>query len=160
MKLARRERQDRGGLMPQSGFVPGFELNRLRREIDRLLEDPFNLLVPSTSFFEGWTPAVDIYEDKDKYVVKAELPGMRKEDIQVSLDGNTLTISGERKHEEEKKEGETYRSERYFGRFQRSVTLPAQVQANKVEANYKDGVLSVTVPKAEEAKPKQIQVKA
>jgi HSP20 family protein len=137
----------------------GFELNRLHREIDRLFEEPFGFLTPSTSFFEGWTPAVDIYEDNDKYVLKAELPGMKKEDIDVSLDGSTLTVSGERKHEEEKKEGESYRSERFFGRFQRSVTLPAAIQANKIDATYKDGILTITLPKAEEAKRKQIQVK-
>jgi len=88
------------------------------------------------------------------------LPGMKREDIDVALDGNTLTLSGERKQEEEKREGESYRSERYFGRFQRSITLPTEVQANKIEAAYKDGVLTVTLPKSEEAKPKQIPVKA
>ena len=156
MKLARRERQDRGALTNWRGSS---DLNRIRNQLNRIFEDPFSLLEPDTSFFEGWTPAVDITEDKDKYVVRAELPGMRKEDISVSLDGNTLTISGERKQEEEKKERESYRSERFFGRFQRSVTLPAQVQANKIEANYKDGVLTVTLPKSEEAKRKQIEVK-
>src|SRR5690349_18207531 len=101
MKLARRERQDRGALPPlQSGLEPTIGLNRLRREIDRLFADPFGFLTPSNSFFEGWTPAVDIYEDKDKYVVKAELPGMKKDDIDVSLDGTILTITGERKVEE------------------------------------------------------------
>jgi len=161
MKLLRRDRQDRGALAPpQSGFAPGMELNRLRREIDRLFEDPFSLLAPSTSFFQNWTPSVDIFEDKERYIVKAELPGMKREDIDVALDGNTLTLSGERKQEEEKREGESYRSERYFGRFQRSITLPTEVQANKIEAAYKDGVLTVTVPKSEEAKPKQIPVKA
>jgi len=160
MKLSRREKQDRGALAPFNWGGPWTQVSRLRNEINRLFEDPFSLLAPSTSFFEGWTPAVDVFEDKDKYVVKAELPGMKKEDIEVSLDGNTLTISGERKHEEEKKEGETYRSERFFGRFQRSVTLPAAVQANKIEASYKDGMLTVTLPKSEEAKPKQIQIKA
>ena len=160
MKLARRERQESGALSRgESGFPPGLGLNRLRREIDRLFEEPFGFLVPSSSLFEGWSPAVDIYEDKDKYTLKAELPGLNKDDIEVSLDGNTLTLSGERKEQEEKREGETYRSERYFGRFQRSVTLPAAVQADKVQATYKDGILSVTVPKSEEAKPKQIQVK-
>jgi len=159
MKLARQEKQNRGALAPsQRGSAPA-ELNRLRREIDRLFEDPFSFLAPSTSFFEGWTPAVDIREDNDRYVVKAELPGMKTEDIDVSIDDNTLTISGERKQEEEKKEGDTYRSERYFGRFQRSVTLPARVDANNIEATYKDGVLTVIVPKTEEAKPKQIEVK-
>ncbi|HLH55146.1 MAG TPA: Hsp20/alpha crystallin family protein [Verrucomicrobiae bacterium] len=161
MKLLRREKQDQGALAaPQSGFAPGLELNRLRREIDRLFEDPFSLLAPSTSFFQNWTPAVDIYEDNDKYIVKTELPGMKREDIDVALDGNTLTISGERKEEEEKRQGESYRSERYFGRFQRSITLPTEVQTNKIEAAYKDGVLTVTLPKSEEAKPKQIPVKA
>jgi len=159
MKLARREKQDRGTLAPQqSGFEPAMGINRLRREIDRLFADPFGFLTQSNSFFEGWTPAVDIYEDKDKYVVKAELPGMKKEDINVSLDGTTLTITGERKEEQEKKEGENCRSERYFGRFQRSVTLPVPVQANRIDASYKDGVLTVTLQKSEEAKPKQIQV--
>ena len=161
MKLTRQERQEHGALSPsQGGLTPGTELNRLRREIDRLFEEPFGFLSRGTSFFEGWTPAVDIYEDKDKYTIKAELPGMNKEDIEVSLDGDTLTISGERKQEEEKKEKEGYRSERFFGRFQRSVTLPAAVQADKLEATYKDGVLTVTAPKSEEAKPKQIPVKS
>ena len=161
MKLVRRQRQDRGDLTQSrgGGVAPFNDLNRIRSEIDRIFQNPFSLLAPNTSFFEGWTPALDIYEDKDKYVAKAELPGMKKEDIDVSLEGNTLTISGERKQEEEKKEGDTYRSERYFGMFQRTVTLPAAVDANKIQATYKDGVLTVTVPKTEEAKPKQIEVK-
>jgi HSP20 family protein len=157
MKLIRRQKQNQGDLTQSRGG--GADLNRIRNEIDRLFQDPFSALTQGTSFFEGWTPALDIYEDKDKYVMKAELPGMRNEDIDVSLDGNTLTISGERKQEEEKKEGDTYRSERFFGRFQRSVTLPARVDASKIQAAYKDGVLTVTAPKSEEAKPKQIEVK-
>jgi HSP20 family protein len=161
MKLIRRQKQDRATLAPSGwgSLTPFNDLNRIRNQLDRIFEDPFSLATPTSSFFEGWNPAVDIYEDKDKYVVNAELPGMRREDIDVSLDGNTLTISGERKQEEEKKEGENYRSERYFGRFQRCVTLPSGVDANKIQASYKDGVLTVTLPKSEEAKPKQIQVK-
>ena len=160
MKLIRRQRQDRGLTQSRGGGLAPFnDLNRIRSEIDRFFQDPFSALTQGTSFFEGWTPALDIYEDKDKYVVKAELPGLKNEDIDVSLEGNTLTISGERKREEEKEEGDTYRSERYFGRFQRTVTLPAAVDASKIQATYKDGVLTVTVPKTEEAKPKQIEVK-
>ena len=162
MKLLRRERQDRGALAPSNwggGTPPFTALNRIRNEIERIFEDPFSLTAPSTSFFEGWEPSVDVYEDKDKITVKAELPGMKKEDITVALDGDTLTISGERKHEEEHKDKETYRSERYFGRFQRSITLSQQVDPRKIQANYKDGVLTVTLPKSEEAKPKQIEVK-
>jgi HSP20 family protein len=84
---------------------------------------------------------------------------MKKEDISVSLDQNTLTVSGERKQEEEKKEGQAYRSERFFGRFQRSITLPQSVDPNNIKANYKDGVLSIELPKSAEAKRKQIEVK-
>lgn len=85
---------------------------------------------------------------------------MKKEDISVSLDQNTLTVSGERKQEEEKQEGQTYRSERYFGRFQRSITLPQPVDPNNIKASYKDGVLSIKLSKSPEAKRKQIEVKA
>lgn len=161
MKLLRRQKQDRGDLTQSrgGGTAPFNDLNRMRNELDRIFQDPFSLVTLGTSFFEGWTPALDIYEDKDKYVAKAELPGLKNEDIDVSLEGNTLTISGERKQEEERKEGDTYRSERYFGRFQRSVTLPARVDASKIQATYKDGVLTVSIPKTEEAKPKQIEVK-
>lgn len=143
-------------MMPRGNWP---ELSRIRSEINRIFEDPFSMSWPSTSLYEGWAPPVDIFEDNDKYIVKAEVPGMRKEDLNVSLDGNTLNISGERKAEEEKREGESYRSERYFGHFQRSVTLPMAVKAEKIEASYKDGVLSIQLPKSEEAKPKQIQVK-
>jgi len=161
MKLLRRQRSDQGALTQAQGAGPWRfgDFNRLRNEIERLFESPFGLLSPSsTGFFEGWEPTLNVYEDRDKITVQTELPGMKKQDINISLVGNTLTISGERKQEEEKGEGETYRSERYFGRFQRVVTLPTQVDANKVQANYKDGVLTITLPKAEEAKPKQIAV--
>ncbi len=161
MKLTRRQKDDRRALAPSDWGVtaPINELNRIRNEINRIFEDPFDLLVPSTTFFEGGEPTLDVYEDKDKITVRAELPGMKKEDIDISLQGNTLTISGERKQQEERREGETYRSEIYYGRFQRSITLPAPVDANKIQATYKDGILNVTLPKSEEAKPKQIQVK-
>src|SRR5438105_15917974 len=133
MRLARRNRQDRAVVLTPSSSVGLMDLNRIRHEINRLFEDPFEFLAPATGFFEGWTPAVDVFEDRDKYVVKAEIPGMTKEDIQVSLDGSMLSLSGERKKEEEKREGDTYRAERYFGRFQRSLTLPALVEASKIQ---------------------------
>ena len=141
---------------PNSSVVDPFEhLNRLRSEVTRLFESPFGNL---TQGFNTWSPAIDLFEDKDNVIVKAELPGMKKEEIDVSLHEGTLTISGERKSEREEKEGETYRSERFYGRFQRSVLLPGSVSVEKVSANYKDGVLTITMPKSEEAKPKQIQV--
>lgn len=110
------------------------------------------------SLFSGWTPALDVYQDKDQVVVKAELPGLKKEEIEITLQDGELTLSGERKREEESNKEGTFRSERFFGRFQRSVALPVMVDSTKVTATYKDGILTVTLPKAEEAKPKQIQV--
>jgi HSP20 family protein len=130
----------------------------LRDEIDRLFEAPLAEFARHQNVFGGWAPALDVYEQKDNVIVRAELPGMKKEDIELSLHDNTLTISGERKQEETHKEAETYRSERFFGRFQRMVTLPTQVAQDKIKAQYKDGVLTVTLPKAEEAKPKHIDV--
>ena len=131
-------------------------LSSLRDEMNRLFD--FSWPSRDSGLFSGWSPALDVFDDKDNFVVKAELPGMKKEDINLSLQDGVLTISGERKFERENKEGETFRSERYFGKFQRSVTLPAAVNEKKVGASYKDGVLSIELAKAEEAKPKQIAV--
>jgi HSP20 family protein len=101
---------------------------------------------------------VDVYEDKDSLTVKAELPGMKKDDIEISLHDGCLSISGERKSETKHESAEQYRTERFFGRFQRTVSLPTPVAVDKVKAQYKDGVLTVTLPKTEEAKPKHIDV--
>lgn len=131
-------------------------LASLRDEMDRL----FDFTFPSrdTGLFSGWSPTLDLYDDKDAFVLSVELPGMKKEDIDISLQEGVLTVSGERRHEKENKEGQTFRSERYFGKFQRSVSLPTMVDASKVKASYKDGILTVHLPKAEEAKPRQIEV--
>jgi HSP20 family protein len=137
---------------------PTGELSRIRNEINRIFQNPFQLLTPGTSFFEGWEPNIDVYEDKDKVTVRAELPGMKPGDIEATVQGDTLTISGERRQEEEEKEGEIYRAERFFGRFQRVITLPQEVEADKIKASYKDGVLTIECPKSEAGKPKKIQV--
>jgi HSP20 family protein len=129
-------------------------LTDLRDELDRFFESP----LAHTSEFLGWTPAFDVYEEKDNFVVKAELPGMKKEEINVALHDGDLIISGERKSETKSEGTEFYRAERFFGKFQRAITLPATVAANNVKAEYKDGVLTVTLPKSEEAKPRQIEV--
>ena len=133
-------------------------LSSLRDEIDRLFEAPLAELARTSNLLSGWTPAFDIFEDKDNLVVKAELPGMKKEDIEISLHDGSLSISGERKSETKNEDAEVYRSERFFGRFQRTVSLPTQVNSDKVKAQYKDGILTVTLPKTEEAMPKQIDV--
>ena len=128
----------------------------LRSELDRLFD--FAPLSRERGTASAWAPVLDVHHDKDNYVVTAELPGLKKEEINLSLHDGVLTISGERKNERETKEGQSFRNERYFGKFQRSVTLPAAVDSGKVKASYKDGVLTVELPKAEEAKPKQIEV--
>lgn len=144
---------------PQVSNWTGFgRLTDLRDEIDRLFEVPLAELARNSQILSGWTPAMDVYEDKDNVYVRAELPGMRKEDIDLSLHEGSLSISGERKSEEHGQEAEMYRAERFFGRFQRTVTLPTPVATDKVKAQYKDGILTVTLPKAEEAKPKHIDV--
>lgn len=133
-------------------------LSGLRDEIDRLFEVPLSEFARTSQLLSGWTVALDVYEDADNIFVKAELPGMKKEDIDISLHDGCLSISGERKSETNREDAETYRAERFFGRFQRTVTLPTSVAADKVKAQYKDGILTVTLPKAEEAKPKHIDV--
>ncbi len=106
-----------------------------------------------------WAPAVDISEQKNAYVVTAEVPGVKPEDLDVTLEDGLLTIQGERRSEEESTDRQYHRVERRFGSFRRSITLPSQVDADRIEASYADGVLQVTVPKAESAKPKKIDVR-
>jgi HSP20 family protein len=130
----------------------------LRDELDRLFENSLSELTRSSQLLSVWNPAIDLYDDKDNVIVKAELAGMKKEAIEVSLHDGVLSISGERKNEEKFEGAETYRSERFVGRFHRTVTLPVNVKGDQVKAQYKEGVLTVTLPKAEEAKPKQIEV--
>jgi HSP20 family protein len=148
-------RWQRPGLGAWSGFGP---LTDLRDEIDRLFEAPLAELARTSQILSGWTPALDLYEDKDNVFVRVELPGMKKEDFDLSLHDGSLSISGERKSEEKFKDAEVYRSERFYGRFQRTVSLPTAVAGDKVKAHYADGILTVTLPKAEEAKPKHIEL--
>ena len=148
-------RWQRPVMTPWSSFG---RLSDLRDEIDRLFDDPLTEMARTSNLLSGWTPALDVDEQKDNFVVKAELPGMKKEDIQVSMHDGSLSISGERKSETKHEDAEVYRAERFFGRFQRTVTLPTPVAPDKVKAQYKDGILTVTLPKTEEAKPKLIDV--
>jgi HSP20 family protein len=106
----------------------------------------------------NWKPVVDIYENEDTVVVKAELPGVDKKDIKVDLKDGVLTLGGERAHEKEVKEENYYRKERAFGRFHRSFKVPAEIDPDKIKAEFKDGVLKVEIPKPEEKKPKKITV--
>jgi HSP20 family protein len=106
----------------------------------------------------GWNPKVDIYEEADHIVLKAELPGVDKKDIEIDVKNGVLTLKGERSVENEVKEENYYRKERSFGRFERCFKLEGDVDADKIAADYKDGILKVSIPKPEEIKPKQITV--
>jgi HSP20 family protein len=134
------------------------QLLNLRDEIHRLFDPRLADGQRTTEFFDGWTPAIDLYEDKENLFVKVELPGLKKDEIEVSMHDGTLSISGERKAATEDSSNQTFRSERFFGRFHRSLALPKPVAVDKIKASYKDGILTVTLPKTEEAKPKQIEV--
>ena len=131
-------------------------MSSLRSELDRLFDLSWS--GRDSGLFGGWTPSLDVFDEKDHFVVTAELPGMKNEEIDLSFENGVLSISGERKQSKENKEGETFRSERYFGKFQRSVPRPAAVDSSKITASYTDGILTVTLPKSEAAKPKQIAV--
>jgi len=135
--------------------------SNLRDDLNSLFEMPFWAGFGRTGqLFTEWSPALDLYQNNDNVVAVVELPGMRKEEIEISLHDGTLTIGGERRKESSTGNNEkAERSERYIGKFRRSIALPTRVNANKVTATYRDGVLTVTLPKAEEAKPKQIQVR-
>ncbi|HLP77710.1 MAG TPA: Hsp20/alpha crystallin family protein [Candidatus Paceibacterota bacterium] len=133
-------------------------LSDLRNEIDRLFEAPLDELARSSQVLSGWTPALDIHENNENIVVRAELPGMKKEDMEISLHDGSLSISGERKADRKFENAEVYRSERFIGRFQRTIALPSPVSAERITAQYKDGILTITLPKTEDAKPKQINV--
>jgi len=110
--------------------------------------------------FADWAPSVDIEEAEDKYVIKADLPGVDKKDIDVKLENGVLSIRGEKQTEKETGKGtKRHRTERFHGTFARSFTLPEAVKSDKVDASYKDGVLLLEIPKAEEAKPKSINIK-
>jgi len=146
---------------------PFTDVSRWERDMDRMMEDFFGRrarsMWPESWFRRGEmdvsAPALDVFEDKDDVVVKAELPGIDKEHIEVNLTDNLLTIKGEKKKEEEVKEENYYRCERSYGSFTRSVELPKAVHTDKVKASFKNGILEVRVPKTEEAKAKAIKVK-
>jgi len=137
---------------------PFRELASMRRDLDRLWEDFFGEReFPSAEF--KWVPPVDVSETKDNVVVKVEVPGMEKKDIEISLTGDVLTIKGEKKQKTEEKDENFLRIETRYGAFARAIRIPISVDAEKVKASYEQGVLKVVLPKKEEVKPKQIEIK-
>ena len=137
-------------------WEPFDQFNKIHSRLNELFEDNFNQSPVGAN--SRWAPAMDVLESREAYIIRAELPGMKKEDINVELKDGTLTLSGERKSEE-LAQGVEYRSvERVNGKFVRSVILPKTVNHDAIRASYKDGILEIHVPKVEEAKPRQITV--
>jgi HSP20 family protein len=146
---------------------PGHELSpfpsdilNIQRNINRMFDGFFRGDVfDEETTTSAWTPVVDIAERDDAYVVKVELPGVSKDDVRITTQDNILTIRGEKKQEKESKGANYHRIERAYGSFQRSFTLPGTVKEDEIDPVFKDGTLAITLPKAEEAKPKTIEVK-
>jgi HSP20 family protein len=138
-------------------FDPFRDITSLRDEMNRLFT---RTLGEGSSAGSAWTPAVDIFDAAEAIVLKAELPGLSADDIDIEIDENVLTLKGERRFEEKVEEGRYYRVERAYGAFQRSVTLPQGVKPDEITANFEHGVLTVRVPKADEVKPRKIAVES
>ena len=155
--------------MTMEGWRPGWGLtpSKSMREFDELgrhFEDLFGRSFMPVALGrlpmeqKAWIPAIEVFEKEDRFLVKADLPGIKEEDINISAVGDTLTIRGERKAESEVKEEDYYCCERSYGSFFRSIALPSHVEAEKIEASYENGVLEVSLPKIPAVKPKKISV--
>ena len=148
---------ERRQVMALARWNPNRDMMSVRDEMSRVLNEAFGRGTNDESaWFSGaWTPPVDIYETDEALVMKAELPGFSKDDISIELKENTLVIKGERKHEDEVKEGNYHRMERSYGAFQRAFMLPMTVDQEKVKASYNDGILELRLPKVQAAQPKR-----
>lgn len=134
----------------------GWGMLNLRDEMNKLFGNFFDDLDWRVSY---WTPSIDIVEEDDKLRLTAELPGVDKKDVKINIQNNVLTIEGEKRQQNEDKKDNSHYSERFYGKFRRSFTLPAEVESEKVDAEYRDGVLTVTLPKSEKVKPRLIKIK-
>ncbi len=141
-------------------WEPFGDMLSLREEIDDLFNDFFRRVptegLPRESL---WYPAIDIEETEDVFKLSAELPGMKKDDIKISFSNGTLTMEGERKFEKEEKNKTFHRIERSYGKFKRVISMPREIEPDKAKASYEEGILTITLPKSEKAKPKEIGIK-
>lgn len=139
-------------------WEPFREMLTLREMMDRMIDEVFER--PFSSVFTGQVPAIDMYQTDNEVVVKAALPGVKADDVQISVTGDVLTIKGEIKQEEEQKSRSYHIREHRWGAFERTIILPTAVVADKAKAEFENGILTITLPKAEEVRPKTITVKA
>jgi len=136
-------------------WEPFAGLNRIHAQLNNLFDSEWT---NGNGVKRNWLPAVDVLESKDSYLIRAELPGMKKEDFNLEVKDNTLVLTGERKFEKPAEGVEYHRTERLSGKFTRSFYLPEKVKQDAINASYRDGILEIHVPKAEEAKPRQIAI--
>jgi len=151
--------QKRSNIMDIVPWKSFGEISRLRREMDDLFTRIFGETSLSKIGFGKWQPLVDISETDTDVIVKAELPGIDAKDVDVSITGDRLTIKGEKQQEKEEKEENRYRSERFYGTYERVIDLPARIVENKTEATFDKGILTITLPKVEKVKRKQVKIK-
>lgn len=138
-------------------YRPARDMLTFQDEVNRMI-DSFFKPTPADVTGGNWIPAVDVRETETDFIVRSELPGVSKDDIKINLVNNTLTIRGDKKQETEEKKGNWHHLERVFGTFERALTLPASVQPDKIKARFTDGVLEITVPKAEAARTREIKI--
>jgi HSP20 family protein len=145
----------------RKGWIDPFsELENIQKQMNQMFDVSLARNPLADVFFSGgqWIPSIDVCENKDNVIIKADLPGLKKEEIELSVQEDHLVLKGEKKKDSEVKEENYYKSERFYGSFVRTVPLPSPVDSGKADAKYQDGVLTVTLPKKEEAKPKQIAI--
>jgi HSP20 family protein len=138
-------------------YSPLRDLMSVNDRLNRMFEDAFGQGT-GTADYGQWAPAVDLKEEENNFVLQADMPGMKKEDMDIHVENSVLTLTGERRFEAEAQRESYHRIERAYGKFVRSFTLPARVKADAITASYKDGILEVVIPKAEESKPKKIAI--
>jgi HSP20 family protein len=146
--------------MAMSRWDPFRELSSIQNELNRLFGRTFGSESTEEVRSAAWVPAVDVAETEERFVITAELPGVKPDDVDISVENSILTVQGERRFYEETKEEDYHRIERRFGSFARSVTLPSTADPEGIQASFDAGVLRIEVPKKEEAKPRKIQIKA
>ncbi len=142
-------------LMPMDPFR---ELRAIREELDRVFDSFFGRSSLPAEREVLWVPAMDVEERDDAFVVRLELPGLKKDEVKISITDNVLTVSGERKEERSEEEKTYHRREIFYGRFHRAVTLPSEVEGDRAKAVYRDGILEITIPKSERVRPKTIEI--